>query len=418
MRAHSEQYSSIIRAAAVATGGGAVRPLAFWQIASVFRCPVVGVCLTPAEQRKLVKKAGLLSASPTAFEIHEVLVSLTDEENPLSRRTDILLQKKYGQQAAELRRVNLFEFMKYWETSFASGDFAVSLWAAASRSNMPQALQRHIFGCVHMAMHDALEKGLRLEQQLRLFRTEREMAAEKFRSVKLNLARAHKEQRAARQESQQLVRACALLKAENSRLRNELTAFTGLSHTALGEKNQQLELALADHAERLRHAEAQATATERQLAVAVEEMETQRQLTLQLNTELCRVLESSSACEACSDACATCAACPRRVLIVGGMSRMEALYRQLVEGRGGVLDYHDGYLNGGAGKLEKCLQRADVVLCPVNCNSHGACLLVKNLCKKYKKTVHMMPNFSLTAVSRVISDMPPPEPMQSARVGV
>jgi len=96
--------------------------------------------------------------------------------------------------------------------------------------------------------------------------------------------------------------------------------------------------------------------------------------------------------------------CRKRVLIVGGIERMESQYRRLVEKQGGgILEYHAGHMRGGRKQLEHSLQRADVVLCPVNCNSHGACVLVKNLAKKYRKPLHMMPNFSLNAITGVIS---------------
>jgi precorrin-2 methylase len=56
----------------------------------------------------------------------------------------------------------------------------------------------------------------------------------------------------------------------------------------------------------------------------------------------------------------------------------------------------------GARQLESRLKRADVVLCPVNCNSHNACSVVKNLAKKHQKTVHMLANSSLKAVTQAI----------------
>jgi hypothetical protein len=106
----------------------------------------------------------------------------------------------------------------------------------------------------------------------------------------------------------------------------------------------------------------------------------------------------------CAESCPSFNLCRQRVLIVGGIERMESRYRKLVEEEGGgILEYHAGHMRGGKKQLERCLQRADVVLCPVNCNSHGACLMVKNLAKKYRKTVHMMPNFSISAVAGVIS---------------
>lgn len=108
--------------------------------------------------------------------------------------------------------------------------------------------------------------------------------------------------------------------------------------------------------------------------------------------------------EGLSGECGKCATCPRRILIVGGIERMEALYRQRIEANGDIMEYHSGASAGSGGnKLENFLQRADLVLCPVNCNSHNSCVKVKKLCKKYNKCVHMMKNFSLSAISRTIA---------------
>ena len=88
-----------------------------------------------------------------------------------------------------------------------------------------------------------------------------------------------------------------------------------------------------------------------------------------------------------------------------GIEHMESAYRKLVEERGGILEYHAGHMKSGGRALENSVQRADLVLCPVNCNSHGACLMVKNLGKKYKKPVHMLPNFSLSTLARTVEEI-------------
>ncbi|MBE1424471.1 hypothetical protein H4684_001103 [Desulfomicrobium macestii] len=107
----------------------------------------------------------------------------------------------------------------------------------------------------------------------------------------------------------------------------------------------------------------------------------------------------------CSPRCPSYDLCKKRVLIVGGIERMEKSYRRLIEERGGVFEYHAGHMKSGGKGLENSVQRADLVLCPVNCNSHGACLKVKNLGKKFKKPVHMLSNFSLSAVARTMEQL-------------
>ncbi len=111
-----------------------------------------------------------------------------------------------------------------------------------------------------------------------------------------------------------------------------------------------------------------------------------------------------SVCDTCNSPCA-CAQCPQRILVVGGIERMEPLYKEVIEAKGHIFEYHAGHLRKGGSKLDNCLQRADIVLCPVNCNSHSACLQVKSLCKKYKKNLQIMKNFSLSAIERTLNDV-------------
>ncbi len=112
---------------------------------------------------------------------------------------------------------------------------------------------------------------------------------------------------------------------------------------------------------------------------------------------------SRGGCGSCSTPC-PCAHCPQRVLIVGGIERMEPLYREAIEAKGHIFEYHAGHSRNCGSKLENLLQRADLILCPVNCNSHTACLQVKSLCKKHKKNLQIMRNFSLSAIERTLSE--------------
>ncbi len=113
---------------------------------------------------------------------------------------------------------------------------------------------------------------------------------------------------------------------------------------------------------------------------------------------------SGPKCASCNTPC-PCANCPQRILVVGGIERMEPLYREVIEAKGHIFEYHAGHLRKGGNKLDNLLQRADIVLCPVNCNSHTACLQVKSMCKKYKKNLQIMKNFSLSAIERTLGEV-------------
>ncbi len=113
-------------------------------------------------------------------------------------------------------------------------------------------------------------------------------------------------------------------------------------------------------------------------------------------------LQDCAACGCQGVACPSFTLCRKRILIVGGLARMESLYRQVIENMDGVFDYHDGNVKNGAKKLEGRLKRADLVLCLINCNSHAACLIAKSVAKRHHKSVFMLPNSGLTVVSQAV----------------
>ncbi len=127
--------------------------------------------------------------------------------------------------------------------------------------------------------------------------------------------------------------------------------------------------------------------------------EIQRQFVNTTNEFLAGFVDKSK----CDEACPSFNLCHKRSFVVGGIARMAPLYRAFIEKLGGIFEYHDGCVKDGIKTIEQGLKRADCVRCPVNCNSHGACSVVKNFGKKYNKPVHMLSSFSLSAVQKVVS---------------
>lgn len=132
------------------------------------------------------------------------------------------------------------------------------------------------------------------------------------------------------------------------------------------------------------------------------QLEQQRASKRRFMAEVQKTTGAFLAANRCDTSCPSFDLCKKRVLIVGGITRMEALYRELIESSGGIFEYHDGYMKKGVRQLESRLKRADVVLCPVSCNSHAACSIVKNLGKKHQKPVYMLTNSSLSTVTQAI----------------
>ena len=160
-------------------------PLTFDRVSAVLKCPVVGSCLTRQEQQKILKKVGLLQNKATDFDMHELLVSHTDEDNALCRAVQAMLDKKYAKQVQQLHRLTLPQLLEAWNTAHAGGDFGAELWAVATLPDAPQAVQRHVFGCVHMGMHRALDKCRQLERVVGTLRDACQQEQEKRRQARL-----------------------------------------------------------------------------------------------------------------------------------------------------------------------------------------------------------------------------------------
>ncbi len=117
----------------------------------------------------------------------------------------------------------------------------------------------------------------------------------------------------------------------------------------------------------------------------------------------CRKPEKCPITGACPDEeCPRRRLCAKRIFMIGGITKMKSYYRQIVEKAGGEFDYHNGYIRNSNEDLAAKVRRCDVVVCPVSCNSHNACLKVKHLCSRYNKELKILNSASLSAVTAAL----------------
>ncbi len=374
--------------------------LKFWEVDFLFRCPLVGTCLTLSEQRQLLKKVN--AALKTPFEMHEMLVACSETENALSKRVDNLLNRKFGREAEKFLEFDNGAFLSEFKERIRTGDHDILLWAAAIKPGLPKELKREIFGEIHMAMHWNGEYCAKLQSTL-------DRQEEELLQLRQCVEETKRHRRSLQKENESLKREQAELKAKSAAVEREKdkpempTEENALSGGAGSTRDiiflkQELESMRRALKEKERDA---ATLRDENLRLTAE-IEKNEELNRRFLSESQEVIRELISLSRCSEQCPSFDLCKKRILIVGGMTKMASLYRDLIEGSGGVFEYHDGYMQKGDSRLESLLKRADVVLCPVNCNSHAACTLVKNLAKKHNKTLHMLACSSLSAISRVI----------------
>ena len=376
--------------------------LRIWDVDHFFKCPLIGMCLTHTEQRQLLKKLDFPIKKASAYMIHEALVASTESDNRISRRIDIILSRRYGKDMDTYFELGSESFFECFKEAFKEGDFQELLWIAAVKPDLNNETKRKIFGEIHMAMHFSAEESMRhkrkaasLEKDLDDMRgaLKNEIRLRKEIQKDYDCLKKETEDQKNKKEKQERkmtdggFNADKVLLSQYSELHDE--------YCRLKDKVGSLKNAIEKTGK-------ESAFFKGQYEKVMNELAEQNKAYAHFRKETGEILGNFASMSRCDGTCPSYDLCKKRVLIVGGITKMESLYRELIEKNGGIFEYHDGYMNKGVRQLETRLKRADVVLCPVSCNSHAACSIVKNLAKKHNKTVHMMASSSLAAVTQVI----------------
>ena len=380
-----------------------VRRRRVWEIDTLFKCPIVGLCIDQEEQKQILKKTGHFSKDNTLFDAHEMFVASIETDNNLSRRVDRLFERKYGKMTAGFHDLDEKEFMICWKNAFKSGEYQAEFWAAVSRPDLSDASKKQIFGTIHMAMHVQGETLSRMKKQMSCLAERVRTQDQKMKELLTSRRTLAKENERLKRNEAEMEKTFRFKESELNRLKcTHADPGICLRLAELESANERLTRVLSEKEAAVKDKNMKLAQYTSRLEGLTQELERWKKTESEFRKEAEDTLCRFSAMNTCDELCPAFDLCRKRVLIVGGIERMESLYRQIVEGSGGVFDYHNGHMKGGGKHLENRLKRSDIVLCPVNCNSHAACALVKNLGKKHNKPVHMLSSFSLSTVSQVI----------------
>jgi len=121
-------------------------------------------------------------------------------------------------------------------------------------------------------------------------------------------------------------------------------------------------------------------------------------------TQASATLTATAEEPACPDLRGNC------VLCVGGRKQVRDHYRRVVEAANGRFLHHDGGIEQGSSHLAQMLERADQVVCPVDCVGHQAVRCVKNHCRRKGTPCRFLDSASVTALSRALPQLPVARP--------
>jgi hypothetical protein len=372
--------------------------LRFWEIEGFFKCPVIGWCLDIAEQREVLRKEGVSIKGRSNLEIHEILVKSLDDENQLSRRIDFWLNRKYQKEIKELFSLEQGEFIKRWEASLERDEIDGILWVAVTKADLSTEVRRAIFGDVHMEMHVRAKQIDNERQRLDQGRRKNERLAETAKEASRMNKFLKRENEDLRNEFAIACRLSETLRGEKQELQNELSKVSENDFVAsLRKENAELRSGRDEILKQISAYRGELRRLENQNNKLLSRLKKLEQIRFQRSNESKGPVEqisSSTQAEPPSsiDLSKKC------VLVVGGLPKMEALFRRVVERYKGIFEYHDGRMGTGPKELVNQVLRADFVLCCIDHSSHTSALVVKKLCKKYKKPFRMLINSSLNNI--------------------
>jgi hypothetical protein len=350
-----------------------------WELSRHLHCSIVGTCLSSAELRHVLAKAGRNVDGMTEHELHGVGVLAAGRNDTEGKLLNKALEKRNRQAVVAFGKATSEpEVLALWRNASQRGEIPGAYWAALTHAAATDALVRIVFGEVHMLSHLV-------------------GAANRADIRRLNALEAENAELKAKLERQQRHLSDGLAKrdariSQLTRLLEDQLAQPNSTGSAPSLADDAMSNLAADQARRLDAERRRRQVLERRieslgskLGDAEVELGRKTELLDRLQGEL-RALETclTQAWASGSDGL------PRQagdltLLYVGGRAGSIPHLRKIAASASMTLLSHDGGVEERSGLLAGLVARADVVLFPVDCVSHEAAASLKRACRQLSK---------------------------------
>ncbi len=368
-----------------------------WDLHASLHCSIIGTCLTTADLRQVLNKAGFLGIEHASdHELHAKAVALCCKRQDASKLLHKALDRKHRS------TINRFSSAKesgqvraLWDSYLEKGEIPGAYWAVVTHSHADEDLVRHVFGDVHMLSHLVGASNRADIRRLRQLEEENAALHEKAQRQETCL----RETIAERDETIRDLRAAledALVtrSVENSSQSALEAGIEGAATGVTADLDQKLKRQAGRLAERL-------DAITHELADLKEECSHWRLRSLELEAEL----EAADRCLSSGDGGARRSKndlSGKTLLYVGGRANQVPQLKRLAEEFGAAFLHHDGGVEDNSHSLASLAARADAVLFPVDCISHRAVITVKRVCGQLGKTYFPLRSSGLTSFAGLI----------------
>ena len=383
-----------------------------WEFQSFTICRILGLSFNEREQRRIFKELKLSHDNQfsAAFEMHQQLAQICRTQSQHAKRIEKILEKRFAPYKKEAgisdtqKICDFIEGKDGIESTLKDVPLSALIWFAARNGgqnngedeNKSKEIETRIFTAVHLKEHQALRFYDELSRKLPGGKVEDVM--EELRTTLETNEKLHRNYKRLEQKREELISEREAIKKDKVRLVHEL------------EEQRRLN-------ERLRRKveEAGGEAAFEQIDSMKKELGVLRGETKRLNKENAELIKISasearenkltaSTCNCNNSNCNEKEMGPgpllkdMRVAYVGGVESLESCYKEMVESFGCLFCYHCGHCERGKRAIESLVEKNDAIFCPVDINSHNACLLVKRACKLRNKPCCFLRSSGLSAL--------------------
>ncbi len=345
-----------------------------WELSPTLHCSIIGTCLSAAELRRVLAKAGTAVDGTSDHDLHKLAVGAAGQPNGPARLLTKALDREHRLAIRQFARAAAEEEIRVlWRAARERGEIPGAYWALLTHPAAGQRLIAEAFGDVHMLSHLV---GAANRADIR-------------RLAALETAKAELEGKVARQQEQ--LREAVVSREAKIRQLQDLLAAQSAKDMAAGSapEDTATALLLADLNRRVGRQGERLQRLERRCETMRGELVRERALRLAAEQERNALREEQAALETGiaghtadrSGATSASWVDGMTLLYVGGRPGQLAHVHALPELSGATFLTHDGGAEDSLTLLAGLVGRADVVLFPVDCVSHAAVSTVKQVCR-------------------------------------
>jgi hypothetical protein len=372
------------------TREGPPRRTKIWELNTNLHCSIIGTCLSTAELRPILRKLGLAPPDSTDHELHGAAVSLVGRHDKAAKLLNKALDERHRLAINQFAKAATEDTVRsLWRDAVRRGEIPGAYWATLTHPAATRAVIRDAFGEVHMLSH--LVGAANRADIRRLCQLEQENA-----ELRANLDR-----------QQSAFREAVVTRDRTiDELRRALAHRVASEPSTPDEHSALLQQLVADLERRLASETRRSAVLGERLTSARATLAGERAVRSNAERENGNLRREFQVIEASMhDASTDASGVPSRprldgitLLYVGGRTHHVAQLRAIVEGSGAAFVHHDGGIEHHLNLLAGLASQADLVVFPVDCISHHAAQLAKQLCRQAGKRFIPLRSASTTSL--------------------